>query len=136
MPSGSLNYLALLVGAILSVAIGFVWYLPGVFGNTWMQAIGKTREQAEKDFRPSKIVWAFVCGFLISYTVARLIVWTGMNTAVGGVKIGLLAGIGLVGAMFLVNDLFEGRPRKLFYVYWLHHLVELVVIGAILGGWM
>jgi hypothetical protein len=35
-----------------------------------------------------------------------------------------------------VNDLFEGRPRKLFWIYWTHHLVEFVVIGAMLGAWM
>ncbi|RPJ40479.1 MAG: DUF1761 domain-containing protein [Candidatus Latescibacterota bacterium] len=136
MSSVSMNYLAVLVGAIVSVAIGFLWYMPFLFGNAWMQATGKTKEQVEKDFHPSKIVWALVCGFLISYTLARFIDWTGRNTAGGGAFIGLLAGVGFIGAIQLVNDLFEGRPRKLFYVYWLHHLVELVLIGAILGAWM
>jgi hypothetical protein len=131
-----MNYLAILVGAIVSVAIGFVFYLPALFGNAWMRAIGKTKEQVEKDFSPLKIVWAFVSGFFISYALARFIFWTKLNTAGGGILVALLAGIGLVGATALVNDLFEGRPRKLFWIYWTHHLVEFVVIGAILGAWM
>ncbi|MBM3320925.1 MAG: DUF1761 domain-containing protein [Candidatus Eisenbacteria bacterium] len=132
----SMNYLAVLVGAIASVAIGAIWYQPALFGNAWMRAIGKSKEEIEKSFGPSKILWAFICGFFISYTMARLLCWTGMNTLGGGVLIGLLAGVGLIGATLLVDDLFEGRPRPLFYIYWLHHLVELVVIGAILGAWM
>ncbi|MFH1679053.1 MAG: DUF1761 domain-containing protein [Candidatus Eisenbacteria bacterium] len=132
----SMNYLAVLVGAIVSVVIGAVWYMPGLFGNAWMQAIGKTKEEVQRDFGPSKILWAFICGFFISYALARFVYWSGMNTPGGGMLVGLLAGIGLVGAALLVNDIFEGRPRKLFYIHWLHHLVEFAVIGAILGAWM
>ncbi len=136
MPILEMNYLAILVGAIASVVIGAIWYLPAMFGNAWMVAIGKTKEEVERDFTPSKIVWAVVFGFIISYAIARLIVWTGKNTPLGGLEVGLLASIGFVMGTIAVNHVFEGRPAKLTFIYALHHLVEFLVIGLILGAWL
>ena len=130
-----MNYLAVVVGGLVSVAIGALWYSKALFGKAWVAAIGKTEEQVRQDFKATKILWAFVLGFFISYGIARLIVWTGMNTPGGGFLIGLLAAITFVGASMKVNDLFEGRPCKLFWITWPHHLVELLVIGMILGAW-
>jgi hypothetical protein len=131
-----MNYLAVLVGAVVTVVIGFVWYLPAVFGNAWMSAIGKTREQVEQDFSPLKIVWALVLGFIISYALARLIQWTGMNTPAGGAQIGLLAGVGLVFAATATNHVFAGRPARLTWILGLHHTVECVAVGVLLGAWL
>ena len=39
-----INWLAVLLAFIASMAIGFVWYMPAVLGKRWMAAIGKTEE--------------------------------------------------------------------------------------------
>ena len=44
-----MNYLAVLAGAVISLAIGALWYSPPLFGNAWLALIGKTKEQAEQD---------------------------------------------------------------------------------------
>jgi hypothetical protein len=136
MPVVAMNYLAVLVGAVVSVVIGALWYMPALFGNGWMSAIGKTKEQVEKDFSPLKIVWALIFGFVISYGLARLLVWSGKNTPVGGLEVGLLACIGFVLTTTGVHHVFESRPAKLTIIYTLHHLVEFLAIGLILGAWM
>jgi hypothetical protein len=136
MPVVELNYLAVLVGAIVSLVIGAVWFMPALFGNAWMAAVGKTKEQVDRDFSPAKIVWALILGFIISYTLARIIVWTGMNSVGGGIRIGLLTSIGLVSTTIAVNHVFESRPARLTFIYGLHHLVEFVAIGALLGAWL
>ena len=50
------NFLAILVAALSSFVVGFIWYNPKVFGTIWMKEIGMTEEQAQKgkyvkDFR-------------------------------------------------------------------------------------
>ncbi|TME70083.1 MAG: DUF1761 family protein, partial [Chloroflexi bacterium] len=30
------NYLAVVVAAVVALVIGFIWYSPRVFGNRWM----------------------------------------------------------------------------------------------------
>ncbi len=136
MPVVTMNYLAILVGAILSVAIGAIWYLPALFGKAWMAAIGRTKEQVDADFSPLKIVWAVIFGFVISYGLARLLVWSGKSTPLGGLEVGLLACISFVVTTTGVQLMFEGRPTKLNFIYALHHLVEFLAIGLLLGAWM
>jgi len=42
------NILAILVAALSSFVVGFVWYNPKVFGTIWMKEAGLTQEQLEK----------------------------------------------------------------------------------------
>jgi len=137
MPTAvEMNYLAVLVGAVISVVIGALWYSPALFANAWMTLIGKTREQVEKDFSPVKIVWAFFWGFVISYGLARVIQWTGKDTWLGGLMVGVLVSVVFAISTVAVNHNFEGRPRGLTTLYAAHHMVEFAVIGAMLGAWM
>ena len=56
-----------------------------------MALIGKTKEQVEQEFSPLKIVWALIWGFVTSYGLARVIMWTGKATLVDGLLVGVLA---------------------------------------------
>ncbi len=135
-PVVEMNYLAVLVGAIISVAVGALWFSPPLFGNAWLALVGKTKEQAEKDFSPLKIVWALVWGFVLSYGLARVIVWTGKATPLDGLLLGVLTCVVFAVSSIAVNHSFEGRPTKLTMIYATHHLVEFAAIGAMLGAWM
>lgn len=42
-----LNWLAILVAALVPTVIGFIWYNPKVLGTTWMQAAGMTEEKMQ-----------------------------------------------------------------------------------------
>jgi hypothetical protein len=137
MPAApEMNYLAVLVGAVISVIVGGLWYSPVLFGNAWLALVGKTKAQAEAEFSPLKIVWALVWGFVTSYGLARVIVWTGKATLVDGVLVGVLTCVVFAIASIAVNHTFEGRPVKLTAIYAGHHLVAFAAIGAMLGAWM
>ena len=40
-----MNWIAIIVAALVPTIIGFVWYNPKVLGNSWMQAAGMTEEK-------------------------------------------------------------------------------------------
>jgi Protein of unknown function (DUF1761) len=40
-----MNFLPLLLAALVPMAMGFVWYHEKVFGTTWMNGVGLTKEQ-------------------------------------------------------------------------------------------
>ena len=44
----SVNWLAVLVGTVLSMALGALWYGP-LFGQYWLKLIGKTEEELESN---------------------------------------------------------------------------------------
>ena len=48
-----INFLAVLVAALSSFVVGFVWYNPKVFGTIWMNEIGMTEEKAKQAARES-----------------------------------------------------------------------------------
>ena len=43
-----INFLAVLVAALSSFVVGFVWYNPKVFGTIWMKEVGMTEEKAKQ----------------------------------------------------------------------------------------
>jgi hypothetical protein len=47
-----MNYLSLIAAALVPMAVGFVWYHPKTFGNTWMRAAGITEEMIKTGNMP------------------------------------------------------------------------------------
>ena len=44
----SVNWLAVIVGTVVSMALGTLWYGP-LFGKTWLRLIGKSPEEIESE---------------------------------------------------------------------------------------
>ena len=42
------NFYAVLVSALVTLLVGFVWYNPKVFGTIWMNETGMTEEKAKQ----------------------------------------------------------------------------------------
>jgi hypothetical protein len=130
-----INYLAVLISAIAYMVIGAVWYSPVLFGNAWMKAIGKTKEQIQADFSPLNYLWGIITAFIASYGIARIMLWSGVTGIGNGIKIALVVGICFALATMWVNDSFEKRPKALTLINVFYHLVGFVVAGIIIGTW-
>lgn len=135
MSASGVNYWAVLVGAVVYFILGALWYAKGVFGKTWMQAVGKTEEQLKAAFSPWKFVWTFIGSLLAAYGLARIMSWIPGVSLSTGIMVGLLAGICFVLAPMSINDVMEGRPCKLTTVNILYHMVGFVLMGIIIGAW-
>lgn len=62
-----LNFLALVVTALVPLLVGFVWYHPKVFGNAWMKAAGVTEDQAKTGNMAMIFGLTFVFSFILAY---------------------------------------------------------------------
>ncbi|UCD63864.1 MAG: DUF1761 domain-containing protein [Candidatus Zixiibacteriota bacterium] len=131
----AINYLAVIVAAVAYSVLGVLWYSPVLFGSAWLKGIGKTKEQMAGGPVVLNYVIGFICAFLASYGIARIMLWTGRNSIAEGIVIGLLAGVCFVVATMLMNDLFERRSKGLTAVNVLYHLLGLIVAGIIVGAW-
>jgi hypothetical protein len=135
MQAGSINYLSVLVSAVAYWIIGALWFSAALFGKTWMKGLGKTEEQLKEGFSKLVFLWSFIWSFIASYGIARLMVWTGGNSVADGFMVGLLVAISFVLAPFIINNLFERRPKSLLMVNAFYHFVALIVSGIIIGAW-
>ncbi len=62
----AINFVALIVAALIPIVLGFVWYHPKVFGTAWMNATGMTEEKA----RAANMPLLFGLSFLFSMMLA------------------------------------------------------------------
>ena len=141
-----INWIALVIAAIVPLIVGFVWYNPKVFGIIWMRESGMTEEKA-KQMNPAKTFGlSIVCAFLIAFFL-----WPQVFTGGGpgephgvepyvtfkhGAFHGALIGVFLVLPVFCINALFEQRSFKYVVInvgYW---IVTLTLMGGIINAWI
>ena len=68
----TINWLAILVAAIVPTIIGFIWYNPKVFGTAWMKASGMTEEKIKGGNMPVIFGLSFVFAFMLSFSMTEL----------------------------------------------------------------
>ncbi len=136
-----IHYLAVLLSAVASMIIGFVWYGP-LFGKMWMTLSGMTQEQieqAKKSGMSSSYFIAFLGSLLMSYVLAHALIFASTYLQVQGIQAGLTAGfwnwLGFIMPVTLGSVLWEKKPWKLWIINNGYHLITLLVMGAILAIW-
>ena len=128
-----MNWIAIIIATIVNMFLGSVWFSQSVFGKKWMEWEGHTGMGGG---RPLGMLIALTgIGALVSsYVMAYLLIQTGTQDVVGGAKIGLYCGLGLVAPALLADHLFNSRKDMLFLIVAGYPVVGLLVTGAILGG--
>jgi len=136
MPSG-LNYLAVLVTAIVIFMLGGLWYSKALFANQWVALQGKTAEEIQASGAkpsPAMFVQVFICGLIIAYVVA-VIENHFVNLSIArGAMIGVLVWL-VAGATSYATSLFSNERRGLWVINSGYNLVSLLLAGIILAVW-
>lgn len=128
------NYLAVLVGGVISFALGGIWYSV-LFSKQWLSSVGKTEEELKKLNKPVNFFSSFVLGLITAYILAFIVMFAEANTLLNGAEVGMLCWIGFAGATSYAQYLFGGRSQKLWMIDSGYNLVTFIINGAILAVW-
>lgn len=130
-----INWLAVLLAFISSMAIGFVWYMPAVLGKRWMAAIGKTEEDL-KSISGGAGIWVpmMVAAALTAILLAVLISKLGLDNAVAGGWFALVLALVFRAGGHVIHNGFAGRPAAVTLIDSGHDLLAMTVAGAIIGA--
>jgi Protein of unknown function (DUF1761) len=128
------NWIAIIVAAIVPMVLGALWYSPLLFAEPWMRAVGRTREELG-DAALGYLLSA-AAAFLSSYVIARIMRWADVDDVWNGALVGVLIWVGFVGTVLAVTTYFSGRPRELWLINAGYQLVAIVLMGAIHGAWV
>lgn len=154
------NYLAILVAALSSFVVGFIWYNPKVFGNTWMREIGMTEESAKKGNMAKIFGLTFVFAIMLAFFMPTLVIHQvgavqlaggnandeaflaymqvhgeAFRTFRHGALHGCMASLFIALPIIGTNALFEQKSFKYVAItagYW---VVVMTIMGAIICGW-
>ena len=127
-----INLWAILVATVLAFALGGLWYGP-VFGQAWLNALGKTEADIEPSATP--FVVSFFTSLLTAATLAWLIQALGVMSWNGGALVGLATGIGFIATAMASDTAFCGWGAKLFLIQAGYRVTYAILMGALLGGW-
>ncbi len=139
-----INYLAVLACAVSAMVLGFLWYGP-LFGKAWMKEMGMNMPSPEEMKAMQKkmtksYILMFIGALVMAYVLAHNVVMGSAFFDMQGVGIGLQAGfwnwLGIAAPVLMGAVLWEKKTRKWFMITAGYYLVLMLIMGALLGGWM
>lgn len=127
------NLVGVVFASVAAMTIGYVWYSNLLFGKTWMKLERLSSDKIDKSGMGKNMVIMFITTLISAYILSLFIHYGGAVNPILGAKTGLWAWIGFVMPTGLANHLFSRKPLNLFLIQTGHHLVGLLVMGAILA---
>ena len=130
---GSVNWLAIVVATIASMALGFGWYM--ALGTQWMAALGKTREQIMgQGNQAAPFIIAAAMQLVMAYFLALLTPKVmGATTLVDGLAMGFWLWLGFVITSMIINHRYQGAKWSLTIIDGGYLLGVLLVQGIVIG---
>lgn len=129
---GELNWLAIVVVALLAFAIGWPWYGP-LFGKAWLAALGKTADEIQPS--PKPFIISAVTTLITSFVMAVLIACLGIETWYDGALLGIAVGIGFIAASNVSDGAFCGWSWNLVVIQSGYRVVYSILMGIVLAIW-
>ena len=127
-----INWLAVIVGVVVSNVLGFLWYGP-LFGQTWAKALGKKMEDLQGS--PTMYVVTIVASFLTMVVLAAAVAAFGSASLIEGAVVGAVLWFGIGATSAYVSTTFEGKNPRVFTLNALYNLAVFVVMGAVFAAW-
>ncbi|WEO78491.1 DUF1761 domain-containing protein [Cryobacterium sp. SO2] len=134
-----LNWLAVLVATLAAFVAGAIWFGPKTFFPLWWKLMGHGPDEQPAGKMAVVFGSTFVAALVEATAVASVIHFVaatdpGFGTLQGGVT-GLLLGIGLAAASSLSHRLFAGHGFRVWLIECGSDVLNLTIMGLILGSW-
>jgi hypothetical protein len=131
------NPWAVIVAAVVYWILGGLWF--GVlFHNSWMAGSNLTQQQiadSQAHLDPWPHIIAFVANLVMALVIAKIISAVGQWSAGGGLRVGMMTGIGIAFAAMVTEMVFEGRAHSFILISAGYPVVGCMIMGTILGAW-
>lgn len=157
-----INFLAIVLSGLIPLAVGFVWYSPKLFGNTWMNACGLTKEKLEGGNMPLIFGLSFLFSVFIAFSLMPMVNHSfSIVSALGGFDIteesatllkeimlhigdshqsfghgvlhGAMTGILFVLPIITINALFERKGFKYIAINAGYWVMTLALMGGVVN---
>jgi hypothetical protein len=134
MTFAGMNYLAIILAAIMGFAFGSVYY--NLLSKRWMTATGLTKAKINKNSLPALFIIAFVANIIMAWVLAGVVghLGPGQVTIRNGIISGVFIWVGFILTTIAANNACSMRKPMLTVIDSGHWLGVLVVMGAVIGA--
>lgn len=132
MSFAGMNYLAILVAAIVAFVIGAIYY--GSLSKPWMKAARLDPEGPKPAMAPLMIT-TFILELILAFVTAGVIGHLGFDqvTPMNGVISGLFIWAGFIFTTMSINQRYQGFGWDLTLIDGVHWLLVMIGIGLTIG---
>lgn len=133
------NFVAVLVAAVTSMALGFIWYSPQVLGKPWMKLMGYTQEDLKAEQKKMGMLYglSFVLALIMAYVLTHVIAMSenyfGMDRLTTGLTSAFWMWLGFVMPVQATDTIFGSKKWMLLGINTGYQLVSLLVMGIVIG---
>lgn len=132
----SVNYWAVIVGAVIAMALGMVWYGPATFGKLWMKWNGLTdADMSNKDNVGMLYLLQFVAALILTFVLAKFVVFFNVKTFADALNLGFWLWLGFLVFGSAGVYIFPPKRWQLFLFDQSYKLVNIVLVAWMLGVW-
>ena len=131
-----LQFLPILVAAVVKMALGALWYSNALFFQPWIRMSGISEQQVRQGL-PKALVVDFIGSFLMALALVHVIRWGAAepNNVIAGLFVAFLCWLGFVAVATVSTVTYERKPLKLWSLNNGYQLVSMLIMGAILAVW-
>src|SRR6185503_15975853 len=138
----AINYLAVIVAAVVIFVLGGLWYSPVLFAKRWIALQNRTEEQIRAQVAASNMplmyLAAFLCAFIQAWVLAMVLGHMSQVADMGIAHAAIFSALlwlGFAATTSYATALFSGKPKQLWLIDSLYNLVSFVLAGIILAVW-
>ncbi len=130
----NINWLAVVVAALIPMVVGSLWYGP-LFGKAWMKLMELTEEQIKENFNAVQSYGiSTLMAFIMAFVLANVINM-GEPGATSGMMLGALIWLGFFVPYGFQSVAFEMKKMQVYVMSMGCNLLVLLLMGLVLGAW-
>jgi hypothetical protein len=127
----AVNWLAVVLAMVASMALGVAWYM--ALSKQWLAALGKRRDEIDQS-NVTPYVWAVIVQLVMAYFIALLTpMLFGEINVVNGLLCGAHMWLGFVITSMILNHRYQGQKWSLTLIDGGYLLGVLLVQGLVIG---
>ena len=129
------NYIAIVVAAIINIVVGAIWYGPMLFAKQWM-AWNNISPDDIKNANPGPLYAQSFVATLVTYFVLALLI-RNMNatTAAEGMKTAFMVWLGFITTVQFTANIFSPKKIESYFLDTGYQLVTMLLAGVVLSLW-
>ena len=127
------NWIAVILGGIFNMFLGFLWYGP-LFGKIWLSIIGKKEEEIQGESGLMYVV-PLLMSLISALVLAILINSMGITSWHAGLAAGAVVYLGIAATSMVTTNVFEEGKAGTVILFTAYQLIVHMAEGAVFAVW-